>query len=135
MIRCYHFLFTKISLSIILPKMHCDGFLFQDRKLLSKVKQTIFIRREQQIRLSCWCCQARFTMEYMSNKFYVIVLNQCNRSRFCGSGEFCNFQYGPIGFCKSCGEIEESKVKCEGAGFETKRGKEECKEACEGWYQ
>ena len=59
---------------------------------------------------------------------FSIKIGKCPDSRYCGLGNFCNYDFGSTGYCESCGQMES----CEGLGLITERGENECRAVCEG---
>ena len=66
---------------------------------------------------------------------YIFLLELCTDSASCGNG-FCNFDNGAsgstiVGDCAACTNIH-SDADCEGGGFNTPIGVNECKMVCVG---
>ena len=61
---------------------------------------------------------------------HIFFPGECENSSQCGQ-DMCNFDYGDHGFCESCANFQSAE-DCQGTGFITRAGFENCIEVCAG---
>ena len=69
---------------------------------------------------------------FLLSHFSEIIDRSCTNSTACQVIQkgFCNFDYGDYGFCEPCTNIGDEG--CENSGLPQQKGKDECKNNCEG---